>query len=227
MSFSEPIELRSLSDHAFEKIVGAIMRGELEPGERISEAVVAKRLGISHGPLREAMGRLEAHKLVQRKPRVGVRVAELSLDDLDDLFAMREALEGMAARMAAVNMTPVEMSELSQLMEQHGRDEDVRAGRSYYQGSQDDDFHFCIVRGSRNARLIQALCHELYYLLRIYRFRSSQGPGRATRAFEEHGRIVEAIASHEPDAAEAAMRQHIANARANLVWQEASPSQTP
>lgn len=207
----------SLVDQAFHKLVEAICRGHFEPGEAISEVQIAKGLGISRGPLREAMNRLEARNLVERRPRFGVQVVRLSQKDLAELFTMREALEGMACRLAATAMSDQEITALSALLEEHGRSKGVRTGSNYYQGSADEDFHFRIVRGSGNTKLIKALCDDLYYQIRIYRYRSSVSPGRAYAALDEHKAIVKALLARDPDRAEAAMRKHIAHAKANLV----------
>jgi DNA-binding GntR family transcriptional regulator len=216
-----PIEPQiSLADQAFQKIVAAISRGDFSPGEFIKEARIAKQLGISRGPLREAMNRLEGRNLVERRPRLGVQVVSLSRRDLVELFTVREALEGMACRLAASAMNKNDIDQLSALLEEHGRSKGVRSGSGYYQGAADEDFHFRIVRGSGNERLVKALCDELYYQIRIYRYRSSVRPGRALAALEEHRMIVEALRARDPDRAEAAMRKHIATALANLVWTE-------
>ena len=76
--FEAPIVAQSLANLAFEKIVGAIVSGEIAPGERISEAHLARRFGISRGPLREALMRLEGRRLVERKPNLGAYVVRLS-----------------------------------------------------------------------------------------------------------------------------------------------------
>jgi DNA-binding GntR family transcriptional regulator len=220
-----PIEPQfSLADQAFQKIVAAISHGDFAPGEFIKEARIAKQLGISRGPLREAMNRLEGRNLVERRPRLGVQVVSLSRRDLVELFTMREALEGMACRLAASVMSSEDIDQLSALLEAHGQSEGVRSGSVYYQGSANEDFHFRIVRGSGNERLIKALCDELYYQIRIYRYRSSVRPGRTRTAFEEHRMIVEALRARDPDRAEAAMRKHIATAQANLIWTETEMS---
>ena len=153
MKTISPIEPQSsLVDHAFQKLVEAFSRGDFEPGQAIREVQIAKQLGISRGPLREAMNRLEARNLVERRPRFGVQVVRLSQNDLAELFTMREALEGMACRLAAMAMSDQEITALSALLEEHGRSEGVRTGSDYYQGSADEDFHFRIVRGSKNTR---------------------------------------------------------------------------
>src|SRR5215468_210529 len=83
----------------------------------------------------------------------------------------------------------------------------------------DFDFHFRIVKASGNERLVQMLCGDLYYLLRVYRYKSSTKPGRAVKALQEHKEIVSALSRRDPEAAEQKMRQHIRNARAYVEEQ--------
>jgi DNA-binding GntR family transcriptional regulator len=207
------VRAQSLVDVVAERIEAAIISGDLEPGSKLSEQALAVSLGVSRGPLREAIRRLEGRKLLQRTPNIGVRVAELSLKDLNEILQVREALEGMACALAAKNMTDAELEALSELLEQHQRQKSVQEGTGYYQESKDFDFHFRIVKGSRNERLNHMLCGDLYYLLRVYRYKSSTKPGRAMKALQEHKEIVAAITRRDPEAAEHKMRQHIRNAR--------------
>src|SRR5690606_11802518 len=104
-SMLKPIKVASLASEAFDRVVDAITSGEFEPGEKISESRLARELGISRGPIREALQRLEG-RLVVRTPRLGVRVIKFGRDELLQLFYLREAVEGMAARLAAMNATP-------------------------------------------------------------------------------------------------------------------------
>ena len=218
MPLDQPITPLSLVDQTFERIADAIVIGEIQPGERIREATLAQKLGVSRGVLREAMQRLEGRKIVSRTSNIGVHVIKLTQGDLFELYTLREALEGMAARLAATNMTDAEISDLRTLLSVHESHEDLKHGESYFQRADDEDFHFCIARGAGNARLEQALCDELYYQLRLYRYRSSTRAGRAKQAFAEHNAIVDAIASRDPDRAEAVMRKHLVNARENISW---------
>lgn len=215
-SAMRPVEAQSLVEVIARQLEAAIFSGELAPGTKLSEQGLAKTLGVSRGPLREAIRRLEGRKLIERTPNIGPRVAELSDRDLYDLLVVREALEGMAARSAAELMSDAEVEDLRALLVEHGRQEEVRAGTGYYQEGKDFDFHFRIIKGSRNERLIQMLCNDLYDLLRVYRYKSSTQGGRARNAFEEHEKIVEALAAHDPDRAEAAMRLHLRRARAHV-----------
>lgn len=207
------IQAQSLVDIVAERIEAAIISGRLEPGSKLSEQGLASSLGVSRGPLREAIRRLEGRKLLERTPNIGVRVAQLSLHDLNEILQVREALEGMAAGLAATNMSDREIAELAKLVEGHGKQKSVREGTGYYQESKDFDFHFRVVTGSGNARLIAMLTGDLYYLLRVYRYKSSTKPGRAQEALEEHKALLAALQARDGDAAEAAMRRHLRNAR--------------
>ncbi len=210
------VQAQSLVDIVAERIEAAIISGQLEPGAKLSEQGLAASLGVSRGPLREAIRRLEGRKLLERTPNIGVRVARLSLKDLHQILEVREALEGMAAGLAARHMTDADIAALRKLIEGHGRQKGLQEGTGYYQEAKDEDFHVRIAEGSGNARLLQMLSGDLYYLLRAYRYRSSTKPGRARDAFAEHSAIVEAIASRDPARAEAAMRAHLRNARLNV-----------
>lgn len=218
----QKVQAQSLVDAVTERIEAAIISGALEPGSRLSEQALAASLGVSRGPLREAIRRLEGRKLLQRTPNIGVRVAALSLKDLNEVLQVREALEGMAAALAATHMTDAEIAALKGLLDKHGQQKSVQEGKGYYQESKDFDFHFRIVTGSRNERLIEMLMGDLYHLLRIYRYKSSTKPGRAQQALHEHEDIVAAIASRDPAAAEQKMRQHLRNARVYVEEQLAA-----
>jgi DNA-binding GntR family transcriptional regulator len=211
---SNKVRAQSLVDVVAERIEGAIISGDLQPGSKLSEQALAASLGLSRGPLREAIRRLEGRKLLERTPNIGVRVAELTMRDLNELLQVREALEGMAAALAATHMTDADIKALADLLDQHQQQRAVQEGTGYYQEAKDFDFHFRIVKGSRNGRLVQMLCGDLYYLLRVYRYKSSTKPGRAVKALQEHKEIVAALARRDPVLAEQKMRQHVRNARA-------------
>ena len=215
MSVLKPISITSLVDEALAKIVSAITSGEFEPGQRISEAQLARSLGISRAPLREALGRLEG-TLVAKTPRVGVHVIQLSHADIAELFVVREALECMACRLAAENITKAEYLDLVDLLNSHHSNPRVLSRSGYFQRSKGDDFHFRIMEYARNERLKQLLLQNVYYQLHLYRFRASSEPGRADIAFTEHEAIVKAIGEQHPDKAEQLMRIHIRNSFASL-----------
>src|SRR5262245_41462776 len=206
----------TLADRVFDEIVEAIVQGRIAPGETINEVNLSARLGVSRAPLREAIFRLEAKGLIQRVPHLGARVVDLKPRDLEELFLIREGLEGMAARLAAGAMAGDDLQALEQSLEAHRRQRDVASGTAYYQAGGDQDFHFRIARGSNNGRLFRLLCEDMYSLMRIYRFRSSATPGRARQAYIEHQDILSALRRRDADAAETAMRRHIRSSWSNI-----------
>lgn len=204
------------SDRVFEALQEAIVRGEIPPGSRVGETELALRFGTSRGPLREALRRLESRKLVERTPHVGIRIASLSHQALIELYYLREALEGMAARLAADNMTPAEVAGLKDLLAEHMRDEALQTDTAYFQQGGDLDFHYRIIHGSHNTALIQLLIGDLYHRIRMYRYQFSGYANRPQKAFGEHQRIVEAIEAGDGDLAEMLMRRHVSSARQNI-----------
>ncbi len=203
------VSRQTLADQVFERIVEAIVVGDIATGAPIGENEIALRFGVSRGPAREAIVRLEGKGMVTRTPHLGARVVDLSLDDLRSLFEIRESLEGMACRLAAERMSDAELDRLEAGLRSHADRPDIAAGHAYYQPGGDQDFHFGIARASHNQRLFRSLSEDLYDVMRLYRYRSSQTPGRAREALNEHRVIVEALRSRDANAAEAAMRAHI------------------
>ena len=122
---------QSLSDRVLDILVEAIERGELQPGTRIREAVIARQLGISRGPLREALGRLAGRKVLDYTPNLGMRVAKTSNKDICEIFEIREVLEGAAVRLATQRMGDAQVEELSDLLEKHRHGAELRDGSAY------------------------------------------------------------------------------------------------
>ncbi len=209
-------ESGTLSDHVFRCIQSAIVRGEISPGSKISEPELARAYGISRGPLREAIRRLEGQRLLVRVPHVGARVVSLSTAELLELYEIRESLEGMACRLAAERMSEAEIDELRRVLDTHERDAAFQAGVGYYQQEGDFDFHYRIIQGSGNQTLSNLLCNELYQLVRMYRIQFSTMPNRPRQAFTEHHRILDAIAERDGELAELLMRRHIAASKRNV-----------
>jgi DNA-binding GntR family transcriptional regulator len=206
----------TIADKVYADILRAIVEGEIAPGSKISEPELAKTYGISRGPLREALGRLEACHLIVRKPNVGARVIALSNEELLEIYDLREALEGMACRLAAANMTSAEVAELRALLRQHMENTALQEGRAYYQEEGDLDFHYRIVMGSKNSKLINLVCHDLYHQVRMYRYQFGMPSPRAKRAFAEHSHIIDAIEDGDGELAEILMRRHIRASRLNI-----------
>ncbi|MCH8493060.1 MAG: GntR family transcriptional regulator [Idiomarina sp.] len=204
------------SDRLLLEIQRAIVEGDIPAGSKISEPELARRFSVSRAPLREALARLERCHLIERTPNAGARVVTLSLAGLLSLYQLREELEGLACRLAAENMDDAEIAELSALLEAHLASQRVREGESYYQEEGDLDFHYRIILGSKNSYLINILCDELYFLVRMYRVQLGMNGPRVSRAFDEHKAIINAIANRDGELADLLMRRHIGASRKNI-----------
>lgn len=207
------------SENLTEYLIEAIVEGQLAPGSKISEPELAKQFQVSRGPLREALMRVEGLGLIERMPHIGARVIQLSPTKLVELYAVREALEGMAARLAARNITEIELAGLESLLSTHSTHIDQVEGASYFHQQGDFDFHYRIIRTSRNQQLIGLLCDELYHLLRMYRYQSPRSHSRPVEALEEHKFILRAIRQRDEELAEMLMRRHISRSR-QLIEQQ-------
>lgn len=212
-----PPEQRTLADIASHRLAQSIVTGELAQGQKLNEAELAERFGMGRGPLREALRQLEGMRLVTRVPNAGARVVVLDRKTLSDLYAVREALEGMACRIAATQMTDEEIDQLRHLLDRHEKQIDREGGKVYAQSEGDLDFHYQIARGSRNVMLMDMLGSEQYQLLRMCRYRTSRNAERTHPALQQHRQIVEALAQRDGELAEMLMRRHIRGA-----WQSIS-----
>ncbi|MEI8656386.1 GntR family transcriptional regulator [Vibrio sp. Hal054] len=207
------------SENLTEYLIEAIVEGQIAPGSKISEPELAKRFEVSRGPLREALMRIEGLGLIERIPHVGARVIQFSSEKLVELYAVREALEGMAARLAARNITEIEIAGLETLLSTHSAHIDQVDGASYFHQQGDFDFHYRIIKASRNSQLISLLCDELYHLLRMYRYQSPRAQSRPVEALDEHKFILQAIRNRDEELAEMLMRRHISRSR-RLIEQQ-------
>jgi DNA-binding GntR family transcriptional regulator len=220
MTLQEPA--RALADETALRLEQSILAGELSPGQKLSEQVLSSQFGVSRGPLREAIRTLEGRHLVERTPFSGVRVVQLTVDDIEQLLFMREALEGMAARQAAENMTLHETRRLRDCLadlEKRFRTDGLDG--VFRNGTADNDLHIQIVKGSRNRWISNIICHELYPLLQICRFQTAVATTkvkeRAKAVHREHEAIISAIEQRDPDSAERVMREHLVGSRTRLL----------
>ena len=202
-----------LSERVHRLLAEAIICGGLPPGTRVAEATLAQHFGISRAPLREAVRRLEESGLIQRRAHARLWVTTLLPDQMIEMFVLREALEGMAARLAATRATEAELAELRTIVEEQAAG---LVASPMTSGDRDWRFHAAITRISGNTQIHALLESDLYRLLRNFRHPHRIQTGRGERAVEEHRRILTAIEDRDPELAELQMRRHIAAARALL-----------
>lgn len=201
----------TLADQTFDRLQQAIIQGEISPGSKINEQELAAAYGISRGPLREALQRLEQRRLIERIPHVGARVIELTPARLEDLYQVRAELEAMACRLAAARITATEISQLEHLLD---RQEMAFRAENLTSLQDDLDFHVGVIRASGNQTLITTLTGDLYHQLQIYRHQciSSRRP---LRALAQHRQILAALADRDGELAALLMRRHIEAGAAN------------
>lgn len=211
----EPTKSQSLTD----QLIEAIVNGKYSAGSKISETELATTFNVSRGPLREAIMKIQSLGLVEKVPHVGARVVKLTQTKLTEIYAVREALEGMAANLACQHITDQEIQTLSELLEQHKAHIHTVDGSSYCKQQGNDDFHYLIIKASRNSKLITLLCDELYHLQRMYRYQSPQTHSRPEIALQEHEHILIAIKNRDSELAEMLMRRHIKRSRVLLEAQ--------
>jgi DNA-binding GntR family transcriptional regulator len=207
-----PLKQGTLADIASHRLAHSIVTGELAQGLKLNEVELAERYGMGRGPLREALRHLEGMRLVKRVPNAGVRVVVLDRKTMADLYTVREALEGMACRIAATQMTDEEITQMNNLLDCHEKDIELHHGKVYEQSEGNLDFHYLILRGSRNAMLMDMLGGDQYQLLRMCRYRTSRNAQRTHPALQQHRQIVDALAQRDGELAEMLMRRHIQGA---------------
>jgi DNA-binding GntR family transcriptional regulator len=192
------------ADAVYQALRQSILQGDLAPGGRLRSDALANELRVSRTPVREALRRLEAEGLVTRSGS-GLIVHALSEQDLTELFYVREALEGMAARLAAENATPSERAEIRELledMEAVRRRGDIAALRRLT-----GEFHQLVCRASHNNRLLQSL-KALLDTARQIQTSTLFGEGRPADALTEHRNLLRAIEARDGDRAEKLAREH-------------------
>ena len=193
----------------------AIVSGLLQPGEALSETVLAQRFRVSRTPVREALKQLERERLVDIVPRVGTYVRQATGDEVLDGLVVKEALEGTAARLMAARLDAPELAALVQAAENVERA--AVTGDLPRVVETNQRFHELIHRGSGSAKLrfhLELLLNEFRVpYQRLVSLTISQ-PARLRRMLAEHRRIVAAIRARDPDEAERAMRAH---ARAGML----------
>jgi DNA-binding GntR family transcriptional regulator len=193
------------ADAAYQALRQAILQGDLAPGERLRSDALANDLKVSRTPVREALRKLEAEGLVERSGS-GLIVREFSEKDLTEIFYVREALEGMAARLAAENATPGEIAEIRELlddMEAVRERGDVAALRPLTA-----EFHRSIGRASHNGRLLQSLESLLEHVRQMQTSTLLQVEGRPAEALKEHRDLLKAIEARDAERAEKLARAH-------------------
>jgi DNA-binding GntR family transcriptional regulator len=208
----EPIDSKPepLADIVFGIVRDAIVKKDLLPGSRISEARLAAQLNVSKTPVREALLRLEDIGLIVSDGNRGARVVRPSAESIQHAFEVRMALEGFTARLAAASAAPADHALLRDLAEQSLRRAEAGDGAGFRQF--DQQLHGAIARATGN-ELLSRLVGNAYTLVWALRQRDTPSIGYQVGCAQEHLRIVDAITTHDATRAEAEMTGHIDKSR--------------
>ncbi|CAM4518280.1 GntR family transcriptional regulator [Paenibacillus typhae] len=211
------MELRSRrlsKDNTYYALKQKIINNDLEPGQAVNEESLATMLGVSRTPLREAIQRLENEDFLVRQPNGRLKVAPLSLKEVEEIFQIRSMLEGHIARSAARNATDKDIQKLTVMMTQ--------IKQSFQLGEKQDfvsygfEFHDYLSEISGLMTFEKVLNQLRDRSLRYCRYVSLHGDWN-TQADEEHNDILQMIADRNEDGAEQAMREHILNSLATAL----------
>jgi DNA-binding GntR family transcriptional regulator len=210
-----PVQLprrRSRANELYDWLRAAIVSGELQGHERLVETSIAELASVSRTPVREALQRLEVDGLVQVAEGGGLEVVGFSLDELADLCAVRETLEGMATSLAAVARSELEIANLQAIVQAERRLFDAE-GESALQGRVElnHSFHETLWGASRNRYLADQL-GRLRSLIERMQDSTLSDRDRIAEAIKEHEAIIEALAVRDAADAERLARQHFRNA---------------
>ncbi len=191
------------ADQAYREIRLMLLQGRLSNGQRVSQSRLARQIGCSTNPVVEAMRRLESEGLLVKQPRKMARVRQLSAEDLEGLYLLREGLEGVTARLCANRITDEESRELEALSQEfeniweHGYQLDKES-------EADLAIHRCIARCAHSPFLSNEL-DRLMLLKRTIGRELYLGPGDPL----DHRALVQALIDHDADSAEYLMKKHI------------------
>jgi DNA-binding GntR family transcriptional regulator len=201
---------RRASDTAYEQLLERILDLRLAPGTVVHEQTLAAELGLGRMPVREALARLALDRFVTVQPRRGTIVTAPSLEDVVDMFDAREAIECGVAHIAASRASKEDLATLRRLVEAADR---AREGTDSEAFLRDDHaIHMFLAHTLRNPLLQDAADRLLLHNLRFWRSYWAARPARLATMIS-HDALLTALEAGDPDAAEAAMREHIAASR--------------
>ena len=207
-------EYLPLRDVVFNTLRQAILRGEMEPGERLMEIQLAAKLGVSRTPIREAIRKLELEGLVVMVPRKGAEVAHITEKDMRDVLEVRSALEELAADLAMRNVTQEKIDELkaaNKLFESAIVSKDV-----FSIVEADVTFHDIIYSMTENKRLIQII-NNLREQMYRYRLEYVKDARTHSILISEHNDIIEKLQNKAVEDTKKVVKQHITNQEKAII----------
>ncbi len=196
---------RSMQDIVLETLKEEILSGKLKPGDSLNTLELSKRLGVSRTPIREALNHLTLIGLAEYEPYRGCFVRSLSVEEILEIYFIRGALAGIAARLAVANIGDEDKEYLSQLCDE--MDSLLEAGEQDLMLEKNAQFHDTIQKAAQSPRL-ETLIQQFYTQSEQYRHLALELPGRYEEVCAEHRRILRAVQENDGEAAEKYSREH-------------------
>jgi len=205
----ERFKRKPLRHEVYEFLRGSIIQGKLKPGQRLNEIELGQHLGISRTPIRETLMKLEHEGFVSIDPGKGAVVTRLSKVDLEEIYPIVAALEGLAAGLAVPHLT---RSDLAKLKRYNKEMKETVGGQMSRYMELNTSFHQTFLENSHNDRLLATV---MTFKDQIYRFRlfSLAMPSRMSESLEEHHKILQAFEKKDAKRAEELVREHVMNGK--------------
>jgi DNA-binding GntR family transcriptional regulator len=202
------------SELVYRRLKDQIITGHLAPDTRLIELTIAAEFGVSRTPVREALKRLAAENLVLADPARGMVVHSPDAGEIEDVLVVREALDGLAARLAAHRITPSELARLRLIVDSmRGAVQDDRRHQIVVANQR---FHDVIYAAAGNPMLAR-VASDLRDFVRRFSTLPFASPERVEHVLAEHEQILAALEAHDPEAAQQASDRHLGGAREYLV----------
>ena len=202
------------TDIAYQYIKQKILDGELRPSQKLTENQLSEVIGVSRSTVKKALLKLEQENLVMVEDNKGASIKSFTLDEVINYLEIREVLEGLVARTVARDIGATDLKKLRAILGnlsvhlQHNRFDEYSAGNK--------ELHNVIYMAAKNKQAVDLISKISTQLIR-YQFRTVLVPGRIQQSYQEHSQIIEALAAHDENRAEEAVRIHIANVRQTII----------
>ncbi|GAA0704211.1 GntR family transcriptional regulator [Paraclostridium ghonii] len=207
-------DLRPIREIVLHEIRNAIFEGKLNQGDRLIENNIAKCMGVSRTPVREALRQLEIEGLAVNVPRKGTLVKGISKEDAIEIYDIREVLEGLVSRLACLHITRIEIRRLKEIISIMEDCIKISSNMEYIKAH--NEYNEILLNASKNKRLIDRL-ETIYDYLKSLRRISLLTDERRLEAIKEHNDIVQAIETGDEELAEKVARIHVYNAKQAFI----------
>jgi DNA-binding GntR family transcriptional regulator len=211
--YKRKLRFLPLADQACNLIKEVILQGKYNPNQRLNEVELSSSLGISRGPIREALQKLAYEGLVKLVPNKGAFIIDFSLEEVEEIYELREYLEVLSVRLAVERSNESDLRKLSESLKVVERTIEKNQ-YSYYPWEL--DYHLHIARSTKNNK-IEEIIQKLNAQMLLIRYTSGRKHGRAIEAFKEHYEIYEALCARDSEKAQHLMIEHIHNSKKNII----------